>query len=442
MGQIARLALPVSLSRAGMLALVIADMVMVGRTDTLALAHYSLATALFLVLMLVGTGMLIGTAVLSSQALGAGSAAEAGVVWRVGMAAGAILGLVFLVLSQFGTPFYLLIGEPENLAEGAGGVLAYAGLGLPGALVFVACSLFLESLRRPMAGFLAMVVANLANIAANWWLLSDSAYGGGGGALTPAEGAALATAGARWLAAFLLLAYILMALDHRHFNLTGPMAAWRAVAAKMGRLGLALGIAQGLESLAFACLTIFAGYLGAVPTAAFAIIMNVIATVFMGAIGIATATVVQVGRAVGGADPGEAPRAGWAGVLTVILYMAGAAALVSALAAPLAGLYTLDPVLISMVVPALAVAGIIFIPDGMQAVLMGALRGVGEAWAPTYLHLLSFVGVMIPVSAYLSLGTGLGVMGLILGTLAGVLVASAVLGGRFLVVGRRDIRRL
>ena len=429
--EIAKLALPVSLSRAGMLALVIGDTVMIGRVGTDQLAHYALASAFFLILMMIGNGMLIGTAVLTSQAVGAKQTGQAGVVWRVGLAMALALGSAFWLLTLAGTPFFLAIGEPTDLARGAGRVLVYAGLGVPGAFVFIASSLFLESLRRPLPGFIAMVAANVVNVAANAWLLSR-----GGGA----EGAMLATSLSRWLAALALLVYVLKLSDRAAFNLTGPMTGWRVVTAKMARLGLALGIAQGLESIAFACLTFFAGYLGAVSIAAFTIVMNIIATAFMGAVGITTATVVQVGRAVGA---GEAvARAGWAGVLTVVFFMGAMALMVQTWAAPIGGLFTLDPALLAVVVPALAVAGIIFIPDGMQGVLMGALRGAGEAWVPTWLHLVAFAGVMIPASAYLALGTDLGVMGLVLGTAAGVTAAASVLGVRFFVIARRHVERV
>ena len=431
--QIAKLALPVSLSRAGMLALILADTVMVGRVSTGELAHYALASAVFMILMMIGNGMLIGTAVLTSQALGAKEMAQAGVVWRVGLAMAAALGAVFWLLTLAGTAFFLAIGEPADLARGAGEVLLYAGPGVPGALLFVACSLFLESLRRPLPGFIAMVAANLLNLAANGWLLSRGAG---------AEGAMLATSLSRWLAALALLAYVLKLSDRAALNLSGPMSGWRTVSAKMTRLGLALGIAQGLESIAFACLTFFAGYLGALATAAFTIVMNTIATTFMGAVGITTATVVQVARAVGAGGGAAVVRAGWAGVCVVVLYMGAMALMVQAWAAPIGGLFTLDPALLAVVVPALAFAGIIFIPDGMQAVLMGALRGTGEAWVPTWLHLISFAGVMIPASWYLALRTDLGVLGLVLGTALGVAVAASVLGWRFYAVGRRPIGRV
>ena len=60
---------------------------------------------------------------------------------------------------------------------------------------------------------------------------------------------------------------------------------------------MALGLAYGLESLSFAMMQIYAGWMGATASAVFGLGMNL--TALMGASGLATATAVRVGIAMG-----------------------------------------------------------------------------------------------------------------------------------------------
>ena len=80
---IVRLAAPVSLSRVGMILILVVDVAMVGRADSSELAYFALANAVQMVLFLIGIGMMVGTAVLTAQAIGADARHECGPIWRI-----------------------------------------------------------------------------------------------------------------------------------------------------------------------------------------------------------------------------------------------------------------------------------------------------------------------------------------------------------------------
>ena len=51
-------------------------------------------------------------------------------------------------------------------------------------------------------------------------------------------------------------------------------------------------------------------------------------------------------------------------------------------------------------------AGLLVVPDGLQATLMGALRGFRDVWPATFRYLLIFWGVMVrSATSLVSLGT-------------------------------------
>ena len=88
------------------------------------------------------------------------------------------------------------------------------------------------------------------------------------------------------------------------------------------------------------------------------------------------------------------------------------------------------------------IAAAVILPDGVQAVLMGALRGRGDVVVPTLLHLFSFWAVTVPLAWHLAFVRGAGVRGLLWGLLIGLAVASVLLALRLAMVGRHVPRRL
>lgn len=436
--EITALATPVALSRIAGLMLFVVDAAMLGHYSSTELAYFGLANAVHMVLMLIGVGMLIGTAVLSAQSLGAAKTRETGVIWRVSMVHAVVLGTIGLALSFAGEWFLLAIGQEAGLAAGAGETLLVLAIGLPALLMFVASTLFLEALRRPRIGLKVMIAANLVNVPLNWLLIEgnlDFSAMGAAGAIT-------ATTIVRWAAIAVMVAYVLLFVDDERYNIRGPLRDAWAIGRKLRGLGYPLGLAQGLESSAFASLTVMAGYLGIDAVASFQVSMNIIAFIYMGVIGAATATAVRVGHAIGRGNRRDMALAGWSGLISVLIYMAVMALILVALPEPLARLFSSDPAVLAIALPTLLVAAVMMLPDGAQGVLMGALRGTGDVWAPTTMHLCSFLVVMIPAAWLFSLHLGYGVPGLMMGTFAGVTCATILLAIRFHIVSRRDIKRL
>ncbi|MBT3535355.1 MAG: MATE family efflux transporter [Rhodospirillaceae bacterium] len=432
---IAKLAMPVTAARLGMLVLVMVDTAMTGHFSTAHLAYYSLAQAVSMVCMLVGVGMLIGTAVLCAQAVGAGAHKDCGVIWRVSVLHAFALGCFFALLAQAGTWFYHLLGYDTAFANGAGGVVAILNFGLPGQLIYTACILFLESLSRPGPGLVIMIAANVVNAGLNWLLI-------GGEMGLGAEGAAWATTAVRWLIALAAVIYILRMAEGGRYNVAGPMHQWRVIGGKLRGLGYPLGLAQGLESAAFASLTLFAGHISGQAAGAFQIVISMVGFCFMAAIGVGTATAVHVGMAIGRQDQRQMVLSGWAGLFTITVFMAVMAVIMALIPETLGHIFTDDPDLLAIVVPTLLVGAAILISDGAQGVLMGALRGAGDVWIPTAMHLCSFLLVMVPAAGWFALRTDLGTPGLMLGTFCGVTLAAILLAGRFHVLTKRPINRL
>ncbi|MCB1715514.1 MAG: MATE family efflux transporter [Candidatus Competibacteraceae bacterium] len=428
-----KLALPVMFSRAGLLVLAAVDSAMTGHASSTELAYYALAAAPQIFTMLIGIGLLLGTVVLTAQADGAGRTQETGVVWRIALLHAAGYGLLMLGLMYTGEAFLLTIGQSADLAQGAGQVMIIFGWSLPAMLLYIATTLFLEGIGRPLPSLLIMIIANLLNAFLNWLLI----YGNWGFPALGAEGAALATTIVRWFMFFAVAAYTWLYIDTLRYGVRGPLKdGWR-LARTLRRIGYPMALTQGLESGSFTAMTLFAGLLGPVQVAAFQIIMTLIALVFMCALGFSTAASVRVGNAVGRRDPRGVRLAGWTAVGLVIIVLSACGLAFISVPEWLVSIYSNDPEVLAVAGSALAIAAIILIPDGVQAVLMGSLRGIADVWPASAMFFIAFWLVMIPLGYLLGVVWGGGAHGLVKAIFAGCITAAVLLAMRFQVVSAR-----
>ncbi len=433
----ARLAGPVILARAGLLVMVAVDSAMLGHYRTDALAHYAAANAAQVVVILIGVGLLQGTVILVAQAHGARDSAACGAYWRVSFAHGAVLGVVMGLFCLLGRWTLAATAQEPEVAAGGGRVLDMIAWGAPALMMWVVCTHFLEGLSRPVPGMLVMFGAVLLNVLLNWILI----FGNFGGPELGAEGAAIATSLVRWAMLAAMFLVVIRQPDADALGIRQPVADFWAISRRLRRIGYPLGAARGLETTAFAALVMLAGHLGTASLAAYQIGYNLIGLVFMCAIGTAAASMVRVGNAVGRRNATDIVRAGWAGVLLIACLMACLAGPFLGLNAQLAGLYTDDPAVLPLAAVLIGICGLVLVFDGMQAVLMGALRGVADVWVPPGLQLISWWCVSLPIGYVLAFVVGVGVEGLMWGILAGALSASTLLSARFLAVARRPIAR-
>ena len=433
----ARLAGPVILARAGLLVMVAIDSAMLGHYGTESLAYYAAANAAQVVMILIGVGLLQGTTILVAQAHGARDSAACGAYWRVSFIHGAVLGVIMGLVCLLGRYTLEATGQDPEVAIAGGRVLEMIAWGSPALFMWVVCTHFLEGISRPIPGMLVMIAAVFVNGLLNWIFI----FGNFGGPEMGAEGAAIATSLVRWFMFGALFIFLIRLPGARALGIYTRVSDFWAISKRLRRIGYPLGAARGLETAAFAALVMLAGHLGTTPLAAYQIGYNLIGLVFMVAIGTAAASMIRVGNAVGRRNPTDITRAGWAGVLLIACLMACFAGPFLGLATPLASLYTDDPAVLPLAASLIGICGIILVFDGMQAVLMGALRGVADVWVPPGLQLISWWAVSVPIGYVLAFEVEIGVDGLMWGILGGALSASILLSGRFLAVARRPIVR-
>ncbi|MFC5342511.1 MATE family efflux transporter [Brevundimonas staleyi] len=428
------LAWPVVLARIGIMTMGLTDAIVVGNYASRELAFHSLAWAPHSIIVVTAVGLLFGVQVMTARMLGEGRRAEVGAVLRRGLVYALQIGIAACIALIVTGPWLLKqMHLDTGLAEGAGPALIVLALSMPAYLVSVAGQFFLEALGKPKPGMVAMWVANAVNLALNLLLVPDIL--GLGLGLHGATASCWATFSARAALAIFLVIYIVRLPEARALGIFTKPTPDPKAAAEQRKIGYGGGSSYFIEVGAFAAMTFIAGQLGANETAAWAVVLNISAIVFMVPMGLSSATAVLVGRAYGRGESEAVLRAGLVGIGVVTALTLIVAIVVWPSAHLLVSAYNRDPALLAIAAPAVVLATLFFVADGIQVVAAQANRAAGDVWWPTVMHFVAYGGIMMPLGWVLA--HQIGVDGLVWAVIIASLVSSTLLTGRFVRIARR-----
>ncbi|MDT8344621.1 MAG: MATE family efflux transporter [Thermohalobaculum sp.] len=432
-----RLAWPVMLSRAGILLMAFTDIAMLGRYGPGAVGEANLGLSVFVPVLVLTIGLSSGVAPVAAHAFGRGDWAECGQAWRRALVWGFVISVVGTWAVWQGDWVLGVLGQTPEFAAKGGAVAQALAPGLLAQTAFAVCAFYLEATRRPMAGLVVMLAANLANFGLNWLLI----YGNAGFPEMGAVGAALASTIVRFAAAFAMIGLILAQRDARAAGVTGPWetfwgpGGWRA-GYLMRKLGLSAGLSNGFETVGFATMSLFAAGLGPLALDAYSISHNLVSTVFMIGLGLAVATGVRVGIETGRGRPDEAAFAGWTGLGVALATMGTLGALVILGRHQIAAVYTDDPDIIARASGLFLFSAVVFIPDAAQVVMGQAVRALGDAWIAILAYILAFTVILIPLGWWMIHPGGWDESGLLVAIFLCCTLAVGLLGWRFRVLTR------
>jgi MATE family multidrug resistance protein len=424
-----RIAGPVALARLGIIGMALVDVVVVGQLAPDELPHQALGWAPTAVFLVAAIGLLQGVQVLAARSLGEGNPQGAGVALRRGLVLALIAGgLSAGAMWLGGSRLFSTFGIEAELVPLSTQVMAILALSIPLHLLYVAGTFFLEAIKKPGVSTIVMWAANAVNLALN--LLWVPEHG--------AVGSAWATVGARVFLAGVLLLWIYLLRDGGRYGVRKLGAKGPSFGALLA-VGIAAAVSQAVEAGAFSAMTVIAGRLGADIVAGYQILLNLMAFVFMIALGLAAATAVLVSEAIGRRAPAYAIRAGWTGFALNAIAMAIAAIAIFMFRNEIGRAYTADVELAALIAGLVWITALVLHPDGAQVVVASALRARGDNWFPTFSHILAYAVVMPVLGYWLAERQGMEVAGLLFAIFWSSVLSAAVLLVRWWALARRPI---
>lgn len=418
------LAAPLVAQQAGHHLMGVVDAAMLGRYSDAALAGAGVGNNVYFAITCVGMGIVMGMDTLVPQAIGAGRHADARRTVGAGVRLAVIVGLLATLL-VLASPVILVLADVDRevLAE-ARPFLYMRALGVVPFLITVALRSYLAAhgLTRPMV--IAMILGNIVNAGLDLVLIFGvDALG------IPALGA-IGAAAATTLVAILIAGLYALAVHDLDRDVERPRSTTADLLA-IARYGGPVGGQLLAEVGIFGVATVLAAHIGKIPAGAHSIALNLSSLTFSFSLGIASATSVRVGHAVGAGDLALARHRGMLGVGLGLVVMACFAIVFLVVPAPLAAVFTDDAAVATATIPLLRIAALFQLSDGTQAIGAGALRGRGDTRSTLVGNLLGHYVVGLPIMLGLGFAASLGAPGLWWGLSVGLTATALFLVVRF-----------
>lgn len=404
------------------------DSVIAGRHGTGTLAGVSIGTALFWLPMMVPMGTLMALPPLVSRLDGAGRRAEVGAHFRQALWLAAMLGVLMFAFLSAAPHGLAWMGIAPEIRPHAAGFLQGIRWGIPAFTLYLCMRYLSDGLHWTLPG-MVLGFGGLLLLAPVGYVLT---FGKLGFPELGAQGLGTASALMMWAQAVSFAIYLRRSprfAGLRLFERFEPPR--RRPIADLLRTGLPIGVTVAMEGGLFIATALLIGRLGEVPSAAHQIAINVASLCFMIPFGLAEATTVRVGHALGRADRGGLRRAALAGYALLLATQSLSAAAMLFGNHAIVALYTHDVAVAALAASLLLYAAAFQFPDGIQVLSAGALRGIKDTRVPMLLAAFAYWGIGMPVGAGLGLGLGWGPTGMWIGLIAGLLVAAVLMATRF-----------
>ena len=415
----------------------LADNIMVGQLGTAELAAVSLGNSFVFIAMSLGIGFSTAITPLVAEADGAGNKKDAKSALKHGLVLCTILGLTLFGLILLAKPVMHIMNQPSEVVALALPYLDLVAFSLVPLIIFQAFKQFSEGLSQTKYPMYATIIANIINITLNYLLI----FGNFGFPELGIVGAAIGTLVSRIIMVFYLW-LILKRKEKFKYYVTGFNFAKieKKVMKKIIELGFPSSLQMFFEVGIFTSAVWLSGVLGKNAQAANQIALNLSSMTFMFGMGLGIAAMIRVGNQKGLTNFTELRRIAQSIFLLTFLLEIFFAILFLLGRFWFPSLYldindvtniSDNTEVIIITAELLLVAAFFQISDGIQVVVLGALRGLQDVKIPTVITFVSYWLIGFPVSFYLCLYTDLKSTGIWIGLLTGLTASAIMLYLRF-----------
>lgn len=432
-----RLAAPVVVTQLGMMLMGTVDTMMLGRVSATAMASGALGNTISFGLLVFAMGVIMALDPLVGQAHGAGDRVALGrhVRHGVGLALGVSLPLAVVM---WDCRWLLeLLGQAPEILDPTAAYIRWVIPGVPAFLLYTVFRQTLQAMSLVRQALLAIAVANVVNVAANYALI----FGNWGFPRLGVVGSAYATSLSRCTMALIILLAAWPILRPLLEGLRRSLFDARAYGTLL-RLGVPVGAQLSLEMWLFATVAVLMGYLGALELAAHQIALSLAALSFMVPLGVAGAAATRVGNAIGRGDADGARRAALVSLGVGAGVMSLSALGFWAFPEALARLFTNEQSVLALAASLIPIAAAFQVFDGLQVVGAGVLRGAADTRVPALIALFGYWALGLPLGLALGFWAGLGPAGLWWGLTLGLSSVAILFLSRIRAVLGGELARL
>lgn len=433
-----QLALPVMTGSIGHLLVGLVDDIMVGRLGPIKLAATSLGNSLIFIAISIGIGFSFAITPLLSESDGAGDYKKGRLQFQHSMVLMTILAFVLVLFLFLIKPILYHLNQPPEVVDLAIPYFEIVAISMFPMIIFQGLKQFTDGLSQTKYAMQATLLTNVINISLNfvliygWWIFPELGI----------VGAAMGTLISR----IVMVGFMIYIINRKkqfkkYIVFLKKHEFQKNIFKKIINLGLPSALQMLFEVGVFTAAILLAGVLGAFPQAANQIAIKMAATTFMISIGVGVATTIRVGNQKGLKQFVGLRRIALSNILLIGLIMFVFSILFFIFKNHLPLLFTTNDEVIQIAATLLIIAGVFQVSDGVQAVVLAALRGLQDVVVPTYITFFSYWVVGFPISYYLGLHTPLKTVGIWIGLLISLSLSALLLFLRFQYLSKKLIEK-
>ncbi|TAG05129.1 MAG: MATE family efflux transporter [Cytophagia bacterium] len=429
-----KLSYPIVIAQLGIIAMGVADTMMVGQIGATELAAASLGNGIHFLVVCIGIGL---TSVISPMIAQANAQKNYTLVSKIlgaGFYVSFILSSMILIAHTLLTYFIFSLGQEIEVAKFAQSYLYIVSLGVFPLVLFLAARNFTDGLSYTKIAMYVTFGGLLINIFLNWLLI----FGNLGFPRWGLFGAGLATVITRILMMLSIFWYI---FSQKKFKIyLSNFDFWRVdklLVNKIYRLGFPAGLQYFFEIGCFSVAALMSGWLGKYPLASHQVVINLASVTYMVTTGIGTAGAILVAEGVGQKNKKYIFRSAMIVLILAALFMIFASVLFLIFQKFWVGLYSSDEKVLAIAMNLLLIACLFQLSDGIQCIGLSILKGIEDVKIPTMITLIAYWVIGLPSGYILGFNFNLGVYGIWYGLSLGLTFSAVFLTIRFFYLYKR-----
>ena len=441
-----KLAYPVMIGMLGHTFVQFIDNIMVGQLGTAELAAISLGNSFVFIAMSIGIGFSQAITPLIAEADGAKKDNDISRIFEHSFLICLILGLILFTVVFLNRNLLYSMNQPVEVVELASPYLFWVSFSLISIVTFQSFRQFADGLSFTKAAMYSTLLGNVINVILNFFLI----FGLWIFPKLGVEGAAIGTLISRLCMLIFIFIYLKLHKKlSKYIKRFFPSKVQIQRVKKIIYLGLPSALHSFFEVAFFISAVWMSGIIGKNSQAANQIALNLASMTYMVALGVGVAAMIRVGNQRGVKNFIKLREVAISTLLLIIIIDIFFCLIFLIFNDYLPLLY-LDPgdsnnltdvnEVIQVASKLLIIAGVFQLFDGIQAVVLGALRGMQDVNKPALIIFLSYGLIGFPTSYFLGFYTSLSVVGIWIGLMIGLFSSSLFLFLRFNYLSKKTIR--
>lgn len=389
------LSLPLIATQIGHVFTGAADNYFLGKIGKTELAAGVFSNGIFVLLLVFCIGMSFASTPLVSSAHIKGDKRRKAELFKNALMLNLVVSTIAFLLLYFLSPLMIYLQQPPDVVELAKPFFNVLVFSMIPVSLFFSCKQYAEGLSNTRAAMYISIIGNLLNIVLNYCLI----YGKCGLPVMGYMGAAWASFIARCFMGGAFLWYIFYNPDTNDIKPFLKQVKLGGEALKsLWKIGINSGMQFTFEVAAFVIALFMAGKFGKEQIDAHGIAITLASFTYMFASGISSASTIRVSNFIAENNKVEIRKAGNMAVLLVLACMGFFAVIFTIFNQTLPRFFTNDAAILDLTSSLLLIAAVFQLFDGLQVTSIGMLRGMEDVKFPTYITLIGYWVLALPLA--------------------------------------------